>query len=62
MIPIKSGNEKPRGFFIAWVENCVSLKFCGISGRLTDLMKYFGNQCAHWFPKRVPGALEPGNG
>jgi hypothetical protein len=37
MIPIKSGNEKPRGFFIAWEENCVSLKSCGISGRLTDM-------------------------
>jgi len=39
----------------------VSLKFYGISGRLTDLRDCFLHQCAHWLWKRVSGARVAGN-
>jgi len=39
----------------------VSLKFFGISGRLTDWWYCFLNQFANWSRKHVPGARAAGN-
>ena len=40
---------------------CASLKFFGISGRLTDLWNCFFHQYPHWLQKHISGAQVAGN-
>jgi hypothetical protein len=48
-----------RRFFDARGEDCVGLKFFGISGRPTDLWYCFFHQCAYWWKKPFPAYMPP---